>query len=71
MSTNTNHQTHLSANGENKMNPSKKAWEVPALRSEMVQETLARPACKIKISINIGNRPGGGGHGISAQALFS
>jgi len=67
----TTKHTHLSAKGEKQMNPSKKAWEVPALRSEMVQETLARPACKIKISINIGNRPGGGGHGISAQALFS
>jgi len=53
------------------MNPSKKAWEVPALRSEKVQETLARPACKIKINIQIGTRPGGQGHGLSAQALFS
>lgn len=52
------------------MNPSKKAWEMPMLRTEKVQETLARPACKIKISINIAGRRNPS-NGLHAQALFS
>jgi hypothetical protein len=49
----------------------KKAWEAPRLRTEKVQETLSRPACRVKINIKVGTTPGGGGHGVSAQALFS
>jgi len=30
------------------MSKSKKTWEQPRLRSEQVEETLARPACSFK-----------------------
>ena len=36
------------------MTSPKKSWETPVLRSEEVQETLARPACNFK-------NPGHGG----------
>lgn len=43
-------------------------WERPRLRSESVQETLARPACQFKPPGHGGTpprgpKPGGGGYG--------
>ena len=43
------------------MTTNKKAWQKPELRSEEVQETLARPACSFKPPGQSGNRPPGQG----------
>jgi hypothetical protein len=41
------------------MTDKRKAWEPPKLRSEEVQETLARPACSYKPPGQGGPRRGG------------
>lgn len=35
------------------MSNPKKAWERPVLRTEQVEETLARPACRFKSPSNV------------------
>ena len=49
----------------------KLAWEAPRLRSEQVQETLAAPACRIKIDATIRDEKTGKGARVRVDTAFS